>query len=822
MPRTHDLASAGTHERDIRVSISYRIIELFSAGLYSSPHKAIEELVANSYDAGARNTSVLLPINLDDNDAVIWVIDDGEGMDLAGFERLWRIASSTKRASESESTTRPPIGKFGIGKLATYVLASQLTYLSKQNGQFRALTMDFSRIDPAEEASTDLRLSARSLSEQQAASLLADVERRGDEASVAVPLFGPNAPPSWTVAAMANLKTLARRLQTGRLRWVLATALPLSPQFTLFLNGERLKPSKERTAPLNSWTIGKDDEAAVKLRLSTVDATPAVIVPGVGQVTGIAEVYEDSLTGGKSENWGRSHGIFVMVRGRLVNIDDVTFGISKLPLGPLSRFRLELHADGLDEVLRATRESVLETDGVVALREYVLAKFNEVRGWYATWLAAKEYEQKITTRVGSTPRSLSRKPLYQAIRAALEERRPLKLTRVPTGLDAAATASLLRDLEADVDSAEGLIREVVFEALGMDSPLAVYKVESRRVCVNLLHPFYANYADHYHNPEPFELLAVTEVLTEAYLLEAGLALDQVAEIMDRRDRFLRELVYSRQLAAPLVAQLLRDSGASAAGLEVAVGEGLRSLGFEVSPIGGNGKPDGTALARLGVRDWDSGDRADYLVTYDAKSTGGERIKAHTVGISAIDRHRRDYSAHFALVVAPGFQGDGDAASALTQEAKQNGYVTLVTVEDFVQLVFAGATRQLGLTKLRGLFESCRAPHEARAWIRDVLMAPANEGPIKDILEAIWALQKDSPDPIKFAAVRMQTESLKRYRERELVEWMASVRRLAGGLVTIAGDVVSLEAPPDRILRELRAATSQVRLLLRDGVQSEGN
>lgn len=34
---------------DIEVSISYKIIELFSAGLYSSPNKAFEELICNSY-----------------------------------------------------------------------------------------------------------------------------------------------------------------------------------------------------------------------------------------------------------------------------------------------------------------------------------------------------------------------------------------------------------------------------------------------------------------------------------------------------------------------------------------------------------------------------------------------------------------------------------------------------------------------------------------------------------------------------------------------------------------------------------------------------
>ena len=49
--------NAGTQVDTIPVSINYDIIYHFSEGLYSSPHKAIEELVSNSYDAGERRAS---------------------------------------------------------------------------------------------------------------------------------------------------------------------------------------------------------------------------------------------------------------------------------------------------------------------------------------------------------------------------------------------------------------------------------------------------------------------------------------------------------------------------------------------------------------------------------------------------------------------------------------------------------------------------------------------------------------------------------------------------------------------------------------------
>ncbi len=536
---TQALTTAGTKEVDIPVSISYRIIELFSAGLYSSPNKAIEELVANSYDAMARNVHVIIPSNLEIQDAVIWVIDDGISMDADGLFDLWRIASSRKRLPGYESKDRPPIGRFGIGKLATYVLARQLTYVCKYNGEYRAVTMDYSKITPTAEVDTQTeRLPVRRLTEEEAISLLAAIYHRDDEATEAIPLFGSSASSSWTVAAMSDLKSLAQKLTAGRLRWVLSTALPLSPQFNLFFNGERLSSSREKLTPIVTWTIGEDDKVAEKLKLPVRKKPPSVEIEGLGPIHGTSAIFEDPLTGSKADTWGRSHGIFVMVRGRLINIDDALFGLPALSHGPFNRFRMEVHADGLDEVLRSTREAVLETTAVGAFREYLNSKFNEARAWYNNWLAQKEYQARLSTRIGATPQSLSRKPLFNAIRGVLDGSIPdLILTRVPHNLSPEAKEAFLDQLRADSASETGLIKEIRFEPLGLDSMLAIFDAREGCVYVNLLHPFYANYAEHYKNDEPFELLAVAEILTEAYLFEEGLAPETVRNILHHRDRF---------------------------------------------------------------------------------------------------------------------------------------------------------------------------------------------------------------------------------------------------------------------------------------------
>ena len=124
-----ELATSGNEIEEIPVAISYDIIRLFSEGLYKSPHKAIEELVSNGYDAGANRVHVLLPDPEDGSTtpSPLWVVDDGHGMDVNGFHQLWRVADSAK-AVAAPSGGRLPIGQFGIGKLAAYVLAWHLIH----------------------------------------------------------------------------------------------------------------------------------------------------------------------------------------------------------------------------------------------------------------------------------------------------------------------------------------------------------------------------------------------------------------------------------------------------------------------------------------------------------------------------------------------------------------------------------------------------------------------------------------------------------------------------------------------------------------------
>ena len=267
--QTFQFENLGQVVEEIPVHISYEIIHLFSEGLYKSPHKAIEELVTNSYDANAERVHILLP-EADQNGVnsslPLWVIDDGHGMDVEGFRQLWRIAESNK-ANMAAQNGRSVIGQFGIGKLASYVLAWNLTHVSRVNDRFLLTSMNFhnvtgQRLTDAEPISVSLR----EVTEETAKDHLAGIEER-DKVAWDFMFGSDSQSASWTAAALSDFKDLYRRLQTGTLRWVLSTGLPLHTDFQMWLNGVKLTSSKETLKPLKTVQVDKT-------------------VPGIGPIKG--------------------------------------------------------------------------------------------------------------------------------------------------------------------------------------------------------------------------------------------------------------------------------------------------------------------------------------------------------------------------------------------------------------------------------------------------------------------------------------------------------------------------------------------------------
>ena len=320
----------GSLKDQINVEISFQIIALFSEGLYSSPNKAIEELVSNAFDADATCVHTVMSPDRAASDASIAILDNGTGMDETGLKAHWIVGRSPKERKRLTDRGRRTIGKFGIGKLAAYVLGNRLTHITKARGRFFSTTMDFSMVPKPDESvdttSSPVRLPLHELTEKEAREAV-DPWLSDDTGRENLTLFGDEAEDSWTVAIISDLKPMAIELSVGKLRWVLSTAMPLRDDFSQYLNGQKVVASKASVNQVGTWVLGKDFssipspapkelEVDADENFSQAEYQHYLLVDKLlGPVSGYLELFEDPIDGGKSEAVGRSNGFFVYVHG---------------------------------------------------------------------------------------------------------------------------------------------------------------------------------------------------------------------------------------------------------------------------------------------------------------------------------------------------------------------------------------------------------------------------------------------------------------------------------------------------------------------------
>lgn len=798
------LETVGQIIDQIPVEISYKIIELFSAGLYSSPNKAFEELVSNSYDADATKVCVHVPLDKSLPNSILWVADNGISMDADGLKLFWKIGTSTKR--DTQIKNRLPIGKFGIGKLATYILTQKLTLVCKSlEAKYYAVTMNYSEIN--KDSADKITLNERELTLDEVKSIISPLIINSNTNLLSFKLWGENAERSWTFAIMSDLKTKAADIKDGRLKWILRTALPLNPNFKLFFNGELLESSKVDISPWKTWVIGKDEKVTKKYKYETsqYNNQPCVNLPTLKNITGQVDLYKESLVKGKSEDWGRSNGIFLTIRGRLINIDDPLIGMQAMSHGVFNRVRILVQANGLDDYITSTRESIKESVPFNELKQYIQRKFEEVKEWYFAQIEEEEEKNRASYKITSTSASLSRRPLIVAAKKFFNnEISNLVLTDIPINLNTSEKEKFIERLEEELTGDKGIIKNVEWIALRPEDPVAKLDLFEGIAKVNLMHPFFANFIDEVKSPLPFQLIALTEILTEVILIEAGIDQDNVRRIMWQRDSILRELTFSDKPNAPFVASLLQASLADSSGLEGAVTQAFNSLGFETTPIGGNGKPDGKAVAY--IRHLNAPE--NYSVTFDAKSTSKNRIKAATAHISGVNRHRIDYRSDFACVVSIDYEGADDPNSSVNKEAKTNK-INLVRAKDLMTLVLISSPKQIGLGELRDFFEHCHTVIETSNWIKTIREKQVNRGPIKELLETIFELNKTDTEPTYISVIRRENDILKTHSIDYLKSLIESLERLVPGYISLTNDIVSIQVSPDKILKAINQTFSDV-------------
>lgn len=842
-------ATAGSETEKIDVRLSYGIVRLFSEGLYASPNKAVEELVANSFDAGARRVAVLLTADFHDQGATIVVLDDGEGMDAAGLKTHWLIGKSLKRALQTRPLGRQQIGKFGIGKLATYVLASRLTHISKKDGKYYSTSMNFKDVDDRGdeevEVKAPIKIVLRELTEDQAKMALKGWTDTTTYQSSGFKLFGTGASKSWTFAILSDLKPKVHQIERGRLEWVLRTALPLRDDFAIFFNGKRLESSKASKGKLKTWVLGRDiielpkpaeDQIEPNEDENEGEASPkrfGLTHVLLGRITGYAEAYKDLLTG-KSDDIFRSNGFFVYVRDRLINVEDGHFGIpaDELRHGTFGRIRIVIHMDGLDDYLQSDRERIREGPVRVAAQNVLRSIFNFIRQFLNKHDAGLSTGTRLATTLASTSGSVSRRPIIELVRASIAGNASSNYLLLPPEGATEERQTLVSTLEKRAETPELFVAgsEVVFD-VAPDRGIAMYDVLTGIMRVNGFHPFVSAFYDDFSNTTsglPLELFAMAEVLLESQLFQAGHSQTEINATMETRDQYLRDVASRTGTRTALaVANALRAARNDQYQLEIELVAAFDKLGFKASQPGrksakdpGKEQPDGLAVAVLGGDG--VGNSLRYSVTLEAKSTksDGKRVPAGDVGVGVVALHRDKNNADHALVVAASFATTkGEAASVAQQIAsdrtstKAQGKpktITLITIDDLARLVRIAPTKKLGLTRLRELFLTCSLPEQSKEWVDKLEKFQPSRPPYKEVIETIYQLQQDhNGNPVEYYGLKVALgfrQPKVEITQQELIDLCRGMSQMAPGYMSASATAVGIEQSPVNVLAAVVSST----------------
>lgn len=111
-------------KKTYKMTIDPSILELLGPSLYTNIYYVLAELIANAYDAGAKNVYVIAEPDS------ITVEDDGVGMTYQEITEHYLAVAQTSRSTESESFSRDGsrrrMGRKGIGKLAALSVSNRV------------------------------------------------------------------------------------------------------------------------------------------------------------------------------------------------------------------------------------------------------------------------------------------------------------------------------------------------------------------------------------------------------------------------------------------------------------------------------------------------------------------------------------------------------------------------------------------------------------------------------------------------------------------------------------------------------------------------
>jgi len=806
------IKKAGTPEDDVHVNISYEIIKQVSSQLYTNPRKAIEELICNSYDAGATECHVKLP--QEEKDALV-VLDNGKSMDLQGLKALWIVAESPKKVDVNGrriAHNRLQIGKFGIGKLAAYALGKRLTHVATIKGITRVVSVGEDEIK-AQKGGAPPAFHVYKLKESEAQALL-------------IPFLGTlprpweNSWPTWTMAVVEDIEkeNFLRALKLGILRRMITTALPISNDFKVILEGNTL-PAREITkedieleVDVLDVEFRKKLEAALhehwktELKKDKLEDVPpkyykiksvkmpapddvtkqisAIEVPELGPIAGKAILAKQTLTTEKLDERGYvNHGFAIYANGKLINPEDELFGVSPRSHAYWRRFLAVIEMPGLDDVLLVQRNAVSENKPKAQVaREVMRALFEFTRS-----LAEVESEKDdfVPETFGSKMGKIT--PLLT----------PLAIVGLGDGkLPEGGVSSV------DID----------FVTLAENNSATQYNADQHAIQVNVEHPIIAALSDlKEQNQKPWrrvmgEIVAGGK-LAQGFLAAKAVNGEIIFDLEELLDASLRSAAsYIRDPVEEHIREIEEASYVGGTRFENAVANAFRSMRFAARRIGGPDNPDGIIEIPI------SGAK-NLRISVEAKGTKG--VITHTeLSQATVARHEKKYGSTSAIAIAREYQVEGKDGgdSGLLKETQ--GILPLLTVSAIAKMLRLHNQRPFTYDKVATILTTWTRPDKLEAFIEQVWRQLPELGVMKLILqvahEQMEEHEKDFPDPGMIVADK---RLVKRGITKEDVTHILQAVAVTTGMIVIKNTnnyEFSMTAPVETILEAMtKAATEEI-------------
>ncbi|EAC4034371.1 ATP-binding protein, partial [Listeria monocytogenes] len=124
-------------EKEYNLDIDPRILELLGPHLYTNIYYILGELIANAYDADAKNVYVIDRI---DEENKLIVEDDGSGMsyenkDVKNFLSVAKESRTNAINSYTKLNNRRKMGRKGVGKLASLSVSENVNIKTIKDGE---------------------------------------------------------------------------------------------------------------------------------------------------------------------------------------------------------------------------------------------------------------------------------------------------------------------------------------------------------------------------------------------------------------------------------------------------------------------------------------------------------------------------------------------------------------------------------------------------------------------------------------------------------------------------------------------------------------